>query len=125
MKAENPVVLEEMTAAGLTLGSVQGVLRGLLEEGVPVKDLVRIIEAITDQAATASKDPDSLLEAARIALAPQIAAMFAKGGTAEVITLEPALEQSLGRRAATLRTGPTARQLRRGARAPCHRSRRS
>ena len=37
-----------------------------------------IIEAITDQAATASKDPDSLLEAARIALAPQIAAMFAR-----------------------------------------------
>ena len=60
-----------MTSAGLTLGSVQGVLRGLLEEGVPVKDLVRIIEAITDQAATASKDADSLLEAARIALAPR------------------------------------------------------
>ena len=97
-----------MTAAGLTLGSVQGVLRGLLEEGVPVKDLVRIIEAITDQAATASKDPDSLLEAARIALAPQIAAMFAKGGTADVITLEPALEQSL---AASLQLSERGRQL--------------
>ena len=60
-----------------------------------MKDLVRVIEAITDQVTTGSKDPDSLLEAARIALAPQIAAMFAKGGTAEVITLEPALEQSL------------------------------
>ncbi len=108
VKAENPVVLEEMTAAGLTLGSVQGVLRGLLEEGVPVKDLVRIIEAITDQAATASKDPDSLLEAARIALAPQIAAMFAKNGTAEVITLEPTLEQSL---AASLQLSERGRQL--------------
>ena len=108
VKAENPVVLEEMTAAGLTLGSVQGVLRGLLDEGVPVKDLVRIIEAITDQAATASKDPDSLLEAARIALAPQIAAMFAKGGTADVITLEPALEQSL---ASSLQLSERGRQL--------------
>jgi flagellar biosynthesis protein FlhA len=108
VKAENPVVLEEMTAAGLTLGSVQGVLRGLLDEGVPVKDLVRIIEAITDQAATASKDPDSLLEAARIALAPQIAAMFAKSGTAEVITLEPALEQSL---ATSLQLSERGRQL--------------
>ncbi|MGA3214628.1 MAG: flagellar biosynthesis protein FlhA [Acidimicrobiales bacterium] len=108
VKAENPVVLEEMTAVGLTLGSVQGVLRGLLDEGVPVKDLVRIIEAITDQAATASKDPDSLLEAARIALAPQIAAMFAKGGTADVITLEPALEQSL---ASSLQLSERGRQL--------------
>jgi flagellar biosynthesis protein FlhA len=108
VKNENPVVLEEMTAAGLTLGSVQGVLRGLLDEGVPVKDLVRIIEAITDQATTASKDPDSLLEAARIALAPQIAAMFSKNGTADVIVLEPALEQSL---AASLQLSERGRQL--------------
>ena len=75
---------------------------------MPVKDLVRIIEAMTDQAATASKDPDSLLEAARIALAPQIAAMFAKNGTAEVITLEPTLEQSL---AASLQLTERGRQL--------------
>jgi flagellar biosynthesis protein FlhA len=108
VKNENPVVLEEMTAAGLTLGSVQGVLRGLLDEGVPVKDLVRIIEAITDQATTASKDPDSLLEAARIALAPQIAAMFSTNGTADVIILEPALEQSL---AASLQLSERGRQL--------------
>jgi flagellar biosynthesis protein FlhA len=96
VKAEHPVAIEEMTAAGLTLGSVQNVLRGLLDEGVPVKDLVRIIEAITDQAATPSRDVDSLLEAARIALAPQIAAMYEHQGTVDAVTLEPALEQSLG-----------------------------
>jgi len=96
VKAENAVALEEMTAAGLTLGSVQNVLRGLLDEGIPVKDLVRIIEAITDQAATPSRDPDSLLEAARIALAPQIASIYERDGTVDVVTLEPALEQSLG-----------------------------
>jgi flagellar biosynthesis protein FlhA len=108
VKVENPVVLEEMTAAGLTLGSVQGVLRGLLEEGVSVKDLVRIVEAITDQAATPSKDPDSLLEAARIALAPQIAAMYANDGTIDVVTLEPLLEQSL---ATSLQSSERGRQL--------------
>jgi flagellar biosynthesis protein FlhA len=108
VKVDQPVALEEMTAAGLTLGSVQGVLRGLLEEGVPVKDLVRIVESITDQASTPSKDPDSLLEAARIALAPQIAAMYANDGTIDVITLEPMLEQSL---AANLQTSERGRQL--------------
>jgi flagellar biosynthesis protein FlhA len=108
VKVDQPVVLEEMTAAGLTLGSVQGVLRGLLEEGVPVKDLVRIVESITDQAATPSKDPDSLLEAARIALAPQIAAMFADDGMIDVITLEPMLEQSL---ASGLQISERGRQL--------------
>jgi flagellar biosynthesis protein FlhA len=108
VKVDHPVVLEEMTAAGLTLGSVQGVLRGLLEEGVSVKDLVRIVEAITDQAATPSKDPDSLLEAARIALAPQIAAMYANDGTIDVVTLEPMLEQSL---ATSLQSSERGRQL--------------
>ena len=50
VKTANPVVLEEMTSVSLTLGDVQGVLRGLLEEGVPVRDLVRIVEALTEQA---------------------------------------------------------------------------
>ncbi len=95
VKATNPVVLEEMTAASLTLGDVQGVLRGLLDEAIPVRDLVRIVEALTEQARTQPKDPDSLLEAARIALGPTIGSLFAPDGTLPVITLVPALEQSL------------------------------
>ena len=78
VKAANPVVLEEMTAAGLTLGDVQGVLRGLLEEGVPVRDLVRIVEALTEQARGQQKDADSLFEAARLALASTIGSMHEK-----------------------------------------------
>ena len=68
LKGANPVVLEEMAAANVTLGDVQGVLRGLLDEGIPVRDLVRIVESMTEQARTQQKDADSLLEAARIAL---------------------------------------------------------
>jgi flagellar biosynthesis protein FlhA len=94
MKQVHPAAIEEMTAAGLTLGAVQGVLRGLLEEQIPVRDLVRILEAITDQAGS-SKDPDSLLEAARIALGPSIAAMHASGGVISALTLDPTLEQQL------------------------------
>jgi len=93
-KGENPAVLEEMTGAGVTLGAVQGVLRGLLAEGIPVRDLIRILEAVTDQAAS-TKDQDSLLEAARIALGPSIASMHAVEGVLPAITLEPALEQLL------------------------------
>ncbi len=68
LKNSNPVVLEEMAAANVTLGDVQGVLRGLLDEGVPVRDLVRIVESMTEQARSQQRDADSLLEAARIAL---------------------------------------------------------
>lgn len=91
----HPVVLDEMTAAGLTLGDVQAVLRGLLEEGVPVRDLVRILEALTEQARTQQKDTDSLLEAARIALNTTIASLYSVDDVLAVVTLAPALEQHL------------------------------
>jgi flagellar biosynthesis protein FlhA len=107
VKATNPVVLEEMTAVSLTLGDVQGVLRGLLEEGVPVRDLVRIVEALTEQARGQQKDADSLLEAARLALATTIGSLYEKDGTLSAITLSPLLEQSL---LASLRTGERGRR---------------
>jgi flagellar biosynthesis protein FlhA len=95
VKAANPVVLDEMTAANLTLGDVQGVLRGLLEEGIPVRDLVRIVEALTEQARGQQKDADSLLEAARMALATTVGSLYEKDGTVSAIVFAPALEQGL------------------------------
>ncbi len=95
VKSSNPVVLDEMATANLTLGDVQGVLRGLLEEGVPVRDLVRIVEALTEQARGPQKDADSLLEASRVALATTIGALFERDGRLSAITLSPVLEQGL------------------------------
>ena len=108
LKASNPVVLEEMAAANVTLGDVQGVLRGLLDEGVPVRDLVRIVESMTEQARTQQKDGDSLLEAARIALGPTIGSLFAVDGAIPIITMAPSLEQGL---IASLRAGDRGRTL--------------
>jgi flagellar biosynthesis protein FlhA len=95
VKTTNPVVLEEMASANLTLGDVQGVLRGLLEEGIPVRDLVRILEALTEQARSQQKDADSLLEAARIALGSTVSSLFAVDGILSVVTFTPAFEQAL------------------------------
>ena len=108
VKATNPVVLEEMTAAGLTLGDVQGVLRGLLEEGVPVRDLVRIVEALTEQARGQQKDADSLLEAARAGSGLHNRVAVRAGGTLPAITLAPPLEQSL---LGSVRSGERGRTL--------------
>ena len=108
LKGSNPVVLEEMAAANVTLGDVQGVLRGLLDEGVPVRDLVRIVESMTEQARTQQKDADSLLEAARIALGSTIGSLFAVNGTIPIITMAPSLEQGL---IASIRTGDRGRTL--------------
>ena len=108
LKGSNPVVLEEMAAANVTLGDVQGVLRGLLDEGVPVRDLVRIVESMTEQARTQQKDADSLLEAARIALGSTIGSLFAVNGAIPIITMAPSLEQGL---IASIRTGDRGRTL--------------
>jgi len=95
VKTSNPVVLDEMASANLTLGDVQGVLRGLLQEGIPVRDLVRIVEALTEQARSSQKDADSLLEASRVALSATIGSLFERDGQLFAITLSPLLEQGL------------------------------
>ena len=69
-------------------------LQSLLDEGVPIRDLVRIFEALSLRA-KATVDHDSLVEAARGALGPAIAAQYASGGRLTVITLDPMLEQQL------------------------------
>jgi flagellar biosynthesis protein FlhA len=94
VKQTHPVVVEELTPALLSLGQIQRVLQALLDEDVPVRDLVRIFEALS-LAAKNVTDQDALLEAARTALGPAIAARYAVDGALTVIALDPRLEQSL------------------------------
>jgi flagellar biosynthesis protein FlhA len=94
VKRTHPVVVEELTPALLTTGQVQRVLQTLLDEGVPIRDLVRIFEALSLRAKQ-STDHDGLVEAARAALGPAIAARHTADGRLTVITLDPQLEQHL------------------------------
>jgi flagellar biosynthesis protein FlhA len=94
VKRTHPVVVEELTPLLLSLGQIQRVLQALLDEGVPIRDLVRIFESLSLRAKV-SVDHDGLVEAARAALGPAIAAQYAAGGRLTVITLEPMLEQNL------------------------------
>ncbi len=94
VKRSHPVVVEELTPAQLTLGEVQRVLQALLDEGVSIRDLVRIFEALSLRAPT-SKDLDGLVESARSALGPAIVAPYSTDGLAHVISMEPRLEQLL------------------------------
>ncbi|GGJ82279.1 flagellar biosynthesis protein FlhA [Pilimelia anulata] len=94
VKRSHPVVVEELTPAQLSLGQVQKVLQSLLDEKVPIRDLVRIFEALSLRAKV-STEHDGLVEAARTALGPAIAAQYAGRGPLAVITLDPQLEHSL------------------------------
>jgi flagellar biosynthesis protein FlhA len=94
VKGTDPAVIEEMGAAQVTLTDLHRVLCGLLAEGVGIRDLVRVIEAVTEQARQA-KDPEAMLEAARRALGPAITAAYAKDGTLPIMSLDARFERQL------------------------------
>ncbi|MBE3574858.1 MAG: flagellar biosynthesis protein FlhA [Firmicutes bacterium] len=94
LKEEYPAVVEELTPQVLTLGEIQKVLQNLLREGIPIRNLVTICEALADYG-RATKDPDLLTEHVRQALSRQISHQYAEGGVLTVMTLEPALEDAL------------------------------
>jgi flagellar biosynthesis protein FlhA len=94
VKATDPVIVEEMAAAQVSVTDLHRVLSGLLDEGVSVRDLVRIVEAVTDRARQ-SKDPEGLLEAARATLGPAISSRYAKEGLIPIITLDASFERTL------------------------------
>jgi flagellar biosynthesis protein FlhA len=105
LKQVSPSAVEELTPALLSLAEVQRVLQGLLAERVPINDLSRIYEALALRAKT-STEPDGLIEAARAALGPAIAARFADAGTLRVIMINPLLEQAMLENLRTSDDGP-------------------
>jgi flagellar biosynthesis protein FlhA len=94
VKQTDPAMVEEMGAAQVTLTDLHRVLCGLLNEGVAIRNLVRIVEAVTEQARQV-KEPEAMLEAARRALGPAITAMFMKDGTLPIMSLEARFERQL------------------------------
>ena len=91
----HPKLVEELVPALLPLGAIVRILSNLLREGVPIRDLRTILEAVADHA-TVSKDPDSLTEAARQALARTITKQYlSPDGILPVISLDPRLDRAL------------------------------
>jgi flagellar biosynthesis protein FlhA len=91
----SPRLVEELIPKIISVGDVQRVLRQLLRERVPVRDLVTILEAMADAAPTA-KDPDALIEAVRASIGRTICRQYqTERGELPAIALTPALEQKL------------------------------
>ncbi|ATW25651.1 flagellar biosynthesis protein FlhA [Candidatus Formimonas warabiya] len=93
VKENDPAVVEELIPDTLSLGEIQRVLQNLLRERIPIRDLVTILEALSDGVRN-SRDADYLTQYVRIALGRTICQLFAnQDGKISVITLEPKLEQ--------------------------------
>jgi flagellar biosynthesis protein FlhA len=91
----SPKLVEELVPKIVSVGEIQRVLRQLLRERVPVRDLVTILESIADTAGT-SKDPDAITEAVRAALGRTICRQYqTERNELPAISFAPALEAKL------------------------------
>jgi flagellar biosynthesis protein FlhA len=91
----SPKLVEELVPKVVSVGEIQRVLRQLLRERVPVRDLVTILESIADAAQT-SKDPDAITEAVRTAMGRTICRQYqTERGELPAISFAPALEAKL------------------------------
>jgi flagellar biosynthesis protein FlhA len=92
---EAPKLVEETVPGAVTLGELVRVLRGLLREGVSIRDMRTVLEAVADSAPR-SKDIGFLVEQARRRLARQITTRLADpSGVVRAITLDRGVEEQL------------------------------
>lgn len=103
LKARSPRLVEEALKV-LSISRIQEVLRALLEEGVSIRNLEGILEAVTDIAPRTS-DPEILTEYARNALSRTICRAAAPDGKLAVGTVDTAVEDVVRRATERRETG--------------------
>jgi flagellar biosynthesis protein FlhA len=95
LKEVNAAVVDEVVPDVLSVGEIQRVLQALLREGVSVRDLGAVVEAIGDKARL-TRDVAMLAEYARQALGRTIVAPYLDSeNTLRAIALDPSLEQEI------------------------------
>ncbi len=72
VKKENAAVVNELVPNILSLGNVEQVLKNLLHERIPIRDMVTILETLADYGAI-TRDVETLTEYVRFALSRTIA----------------------------------------------------
>ena len=96
IKDKYNVVIDELIPDILRLGEVQKVLQNLLKEGIPINDLVTILETLADYG-NVTKDTEMLTEYVRQALSRTITSQFLDAeGKLTVITVSPNLDEMIG-----------------------------
>ena len=92
-----PKLVDDVVPNLLSIGDVLRVLRNLLREGVSIRDMRSILEALAEIAAQ-TKDPEQMTEMLRERLAPHITARLrGVDGNVSSVVLDPRLEDVLRR----------------------------
>ena len=94
LKQTSPELVEEAVPAIIPYSKLEKLLRNLLMEGVPIKDLATIVETAAD-AFSQGRDLDMATEQVRGALARTITRRFCEDGQLRVITLDAEVEKRI------------------------------
>ncbi|MFP4312356.1 MAG: flagellar biosynthesis protein FlhA [Nitriliruptoraceae bacterium] len=97
LRLDEPLLADEVGTETLPISLLHEVLRQLLAERVPIRDLARIVEAVANRARE-TRNVEQLLAAARVAVGATIASRLAPRGELAVITIAPELEGELHER---------------------------
>jgi len=89
-----PALVRHVVPKPVGLGLLAEILRRLVDEGVSIRPLREILEALAVHAPT-EKDPLTLTELVRAALRRQLTHRHARGGTLAVTLLDPAIEDAI------------------------------
>ncbi|MDW8109248.1 MAG: flagellar biosynthesis protein FlhA [Candidatus Kryptonium sp.] len=93
LRDDYPALVEEITPDVLPIGTIQKVLQNLLNEGIPIRDMVTILEALLDYSRV-TKNIDVLTEYVRHSLSETIARLYQdEDGVIHVIQLDPRIEE--------------------------------
>jgi len=96
-----PKLVEDVVPKLVPLSILQKVLQNLLSEGVHIRDMRTLLEALAEHAPR-TQDPDELTAVVRVALSRAILqSVFGGARELEVFTLEPQLEQMLAQASQT------------------------
>ncbi len=94
LKQSSPELVEEAVPGIIPYAKLEKLLRNLLQEGVPIKDLSTIVETAADAFAQ-GRDLDMATEQVRGALARTITRRFCEDGQLRVITLDAEVEKKI------------------------------
>ncbi len=93
LKADYPALVEEINPDSLPISTIQKVLQNLLREGIPIRDLPLILEALLEYYKV-TKNIDVLTEFVRHNLSETIKKLYQdQNGVIHAISLDPQLEQ--------------------------------
>ena len=88
--AETPALIPNV----ISYANLEKILRSLLREGIPIRDLAAILEAVVE-ASTTTHDIDMITEQVRGALGRTITRKFCENGQLRVVTLDAELEKKV------------------------------